>query len=175
MLLNSIFWNVNFTLLCIRNTLKNAVCCMTRKVKFSFRGGGGGWRTRPPLSEFSGSAPDQVLKLATELTASFNSVEKSDCYNEFFSGHDVMNHNVHNTLVSNDHNMKREQQPVRKEFNESFWWKVLLPVSLYSHCKSFFYIFVLITHLTYTMLPAIFNEPIVMNWHRSFFCSVKDN
>ena len=61
MLFNSIYRNVNFTLLCIRNTLKNAVCCMTQKVKFSFRGGGGGWGTRPPLSEFSGSAPDQVL------------------------------------------------------------------------------------------------------------------
>ena len=41
----------------------NAVCCMSRKVKFSLGGGGGGeggeegGRTWPPLSEFSGSAP----------------------------------------------------------------------------------------------------------------------
>ena len=55
MLFNSIFRNVNVTLLCITNTL---TMLYASKV---FNGGGGGmegeWGTWPPLSEFSGSAP----------------------------------------------------------------------------------------------------------------------
>ena len=46
MLFNSIFRNVNVTLLCITNTEM------------------GGWGTRPPLSEFSGSGPEYITIIA---------------------------------------------------------------------------------------------------------------
>ena len=51
MLIDSIFRNVNVTLLCIANTL---TLLYVLKSEVLFGGGGGG--TRPSLSEFSGSA-----------------------------------------------------------------------------------------------------------------------
>ena len=35
-------------------------------------GGGEGWRTRPPLSEFSGSAPDETFLIITRSVKSYS-------------------------------------------------------------------------------------------------------
>jgi len=56
MLFNSIFRNVNVTLLYITNTPTTMYAASPEKWSFH-PGRGGGWGTRPPLSEFSGSAP----------------------------------------------------------------------------------------------------------------------
>ena len=66
MLFHSIFRNVNVTLLCVTNTPQ---CCKLHILKsevFIRRVG----RMRPPLSEFSGSAPDSL-----KIRAQYN-VEK---------------------------------------------------------------------------------------------------
>ena len=69
MLFNSTFRAVNFIYYPLHHEYAhNAVCCMSRKVKFSF--GSGGWgRTWPPLTDFSGSAPVRyILELISYLT-----------------------------------------------------------------------------------------------------------
>ena len=56
--LNSISRNVNVTLLCITNTPTMLYAACPEKGSFHSGGRGGvEWGTRPPLSEFSASAP----------------------------------------------------------------------------------------------------------------------
>ena len=65
---NSIFREVNITLLCITNT---PTICMLHvlKSKIFIRGEWGGGRTWPPLSEFSGSAPVSLFIYTPKPTA----------------------------------------------------------------------------------------------------------
>ena len=144
-------------------------CCMLHdpKGKVFIQGGRGRVGNSAPTFWIFWIRPWSSTKLATELKASLNSVEKYDCYNELFSDHNVMHHNVHNTpamiIIWKESNNQLEKSSMRA-FNEKCYSQYL-----YTHTASLFYIRVLITHFTYTMLPTIFNEPIVMNWHRSFF------
>ena len=59
MLFNSIFQNVNVTLLCITTTLTMLFAACPEKESFHSGLGAGG--TRLPLSKFSGSAPGHEL------------------------------------------------------------------------------------------------------------------
>ena len=63
MLFNSISRNVNVTILCITNTLTMLYAANPESEVLIARGEGGGgrWRTRSPLFEFSGSAPETFL------------------------------------------------------------------------------------------------------------------
>ena len=74
MLFNSIFRNVNITLLCITNTptMLYAACPEKKRFHLGWGGGGEGWRTRPPLSEFSGSAPDETFLIITRSVKSYS-------------------------------------------------------------------------------------------------------
>ena len=64
MLFNYIFQNVNVTLLCITITPTMLNAGFAKKWCFHT---GGGWGTRRPLSEFSGSAPKRALVLKRVL------------------------------------------------------------------------------------------------------------